>query len=81
MMHGHGMTRREQQVMDAHEEGASIAMIAEELELPQERVRRIVSTYRIGVADTWMSNARTGSAALAQAIRRHHPSIGGGRNG
>ncbi len=73
-MDGHGLTRREQQLLDLQERGLDPGRIPAELGLKRSYVAKTLS--RLGGPGSdggWDSMVRLGSERLLAAIRRHHP--------
>jgi hypothetical protein len=66
---GHGLSPREQQIMDRHDADVPAAAIAQELTLKLSYVRRTIKSY----SGSWSQNnkfeamVRAGSIALASA--------------
>jgi hypothetical protein len=67
-----GLTEREQLVLDLWDSGIPAEAIARRLGLQRTIVKGILSTFASG-RDNWEEAARRASAALADAVRRHHP--------
>ncbi|CAN5453856.1 hypothetical protein BH09PSE4_BH09PSE4_13850 [soil metagenome] len=69
-MTGHGLSAREQQIMDLHEAGNTPRMIAGELGLSPRYVRLVMSRY----SGSWAANTafddmvRRGSIAMGRAL-------------
>ena len=84
MAHGHGPTKREQQVLDLWESGKSTKAIAVELGVQVSTVKCVIDRLG-GFGDAGVAfNAmvRQGSANLLAAIERFHPercAMGAGR--
>ena len=70
----HGLSAREQQIMDLHDAGVSEKMIAEELTLKRQYVRQIIQLYDF--TSVWNAGNKfdrmvaEGSRMLALAIER-----------
>lgn len=66
---GHGLSPREQQIMDRHDDGVPAGVIAAELELKITYVLRTISYYSGGWSQNLKFEAmvRAGSIALASA--------------
>lgn len=68
-MRGHGLNAVEQAVMDRHDRDEQPDIIAAALEMPLDRVRRIVDRYRFSVVNPFEADARRGSAKLLQSLQ------------
>lgn len=70
----HGLSAREQEIMDLHDAGVSDRMIAAEMKLQRHYVRQIIQMYDF--TSVWAAGNKfdrmvvKGSDALAQAIAR-----------
>ncbi len=73
-LNSHGLSKREQEIMDLHDAGISQKMIAEQLRLQRSYVRQTVQYYDF--TSVWNAGNKfdamvvAGSQALARAIER-----------
>ncbi len=69
---GHGLTEREQAIMDRHEAGVSVAMICAELGLKRSYVEKRIREYTPSIASqvAFERMARRGCEAMEAAIAR-----------
>jgi DNA-binding transcriptional regulator LsrR (DeoR family) len=70
-LRGHGMMPMEQAVMNRFDAGATLADIADELELSRKRVKAIVERYRCTSASRFHEDARRSTARLLEALLRY----------
>ena len=75
---GHGITAREQSVIDLRDQGLSHEVIAARLGIATSYVSTISSRYPVTESNAWQNSAWLGSVALLAALQRHHPERCGG---
>ena len=70
----HGLSKREQEIMDLHDAGVSQKIIADELGLQRQYVRQIIQLYDFpsvwNAGNKFDAMVAQGSQALARAIER-----------
>ena len=70
---GHGMTDREEAVMERHDAQLPPHAIAAELGFAPATVTRIIAGYRTDGAEyAWRHNARVGCDMLERAMKRYY---------
>lgn len=72
-VYGHGPTRREQAILDLHEEGKSLVDIGNKLDVSPHYAAQVVRSLAQPPLGDWQKSARQGSASLLRALQRHHP--------
>lgn len=74
-IYGHGVTKRERQILDAQERGLTVAETAAEFDLRPSYVENVRSRFSVTAKEPWQDMARLGSETLLAQIRKHHPEM------